>query len=391
MYKIPACCQRFFKKALTGIESGEPINFIGMGGSGVNYFFKNLPSRLDRLKDKKIILVFVDLSGSKARPASEIKKMVSGFGLAEMLLKGLTSFSELYARVYQICQKKKIVLIMNLGYEAEISQDLLEFLSRLRNALSWRFSYVICANPGLLRKKVFQNQAFEKLIKCNLVPILPYSESDAKVVLTNYENRYQKKLPPGRRKKIIELSGGNPGLIKGLYLQASEKKTWPEPDFGDERLQFRLQRLLAGLSEGDLKALKKAIQGQKIADQKTLVFLKRFGYLTPKREVFSSLLKEAIDFYYSTRADLLEKRINLYLSRTQREVLKNFQDQKGKIISRDEIAKILWGKDWTEKYSDWALDQYIHGLRVKLKKLKLGKIKTKKGEGFVYLNHSSAN
>lgn len=35
-------------------------------------------------------------------------------------------------------------------------------------------------------------------------------------------------------------------------------------------------------------------------------------------------------------------------------------------VSRDDIAKILWGKSWNTKYSDWAIDKAISRLRKKI-------------------------
>ncbi|MBM3209246.1 winged helix-turn-helix domain-containing protein [Candidatus Shapirobacteria bacterium] len=39
------------------------------------------------------------------------------------------------------------------------------------------------------------------------------------------------------------------------------------------------------------------------------------------------------------------------------------------VISRDEIAEILWGKESYDKYSDWSIDQMISQLRKKLNQL----------------------
>jgi hypothetical protein len=45
-------------------------------------------------------------------------------------------------------------------------------------------------------------------------------------------------------------------------------------------------------------------------------------------------------------------------------LLKSFFEKRPNIlITRDEVAKELWGEEWEDKYSDWAMDQAIYSLR----------------------------
>lgn len=45
-------------------------------------------------------------------------------------------------------------------------------------------------------------------------------------------------------------------------------------------------------------------------------------------------------------------------------LLKSFFEKRPNIlVTRDEVAKELWGEDWEDKYSDWALDQAMYSLR----------------------------
>jgi DNA-binding response OmpR family regulator len=58
-------------------------------------------------------------------------------------------------------------------------------------------------------------------------------------------------------------------------------------------------------------------------------------------------------------------------------------EKKDKITSRNEIAQILWGENWVDKYSDWAIDQFVKRTRNRIndrgdKKV----IKTVRGKGY---------
>ena len=61
--------------------------------------------------------------------------------------------------------------------------------------------------------------------------------------------------------------------------------------------------------------------------------------------------------------------------------------KKGKIVSREEIAKTIWEQSWEDFYSDWAIDQTISRLRKKLSELDVLPqiIKTIRGRGFCCL------
>ncbi len=65
-------------------------------------------------------------------------------------------------------------------------------------------------------------------------------------------------------------------------------------------------------------------------------------------------------------------------------LLVEFLKNPDKVISRDEIALVLWDKEADEKYSDWAIDQIISQLRTKLEKLGLSsaKLQTIRNRGY---------
>lgn len=61
------------------------------------------------------------------------------------------------------------------------------------------------------------------------------------------------------------------------------------------------------------------------------------------------------------------KSIKLLSNPTAQEInILNFLLDKNEPVSRDDVAKILWGKSWNTKYSDWAIDKTISRLRKKI-------------------------
>ena len=58
---------------------------------------------------------------------------------------------------------------------------------------------------------------------------------------------------------------------------------------------------------------------------------------------------------------------NNYLTKEQAKILTLFLINSGSIVSRDEIAKEIWGiNNWLDKYSDWAIDRLIFLARKKI-------------------------
>jgi len=77
------------------------------------------------------------------------------------------------------------------------------------------------------------------------------------------------------------------------------------------------------------------------------------------------------------------KSIFVGLSERESQILTELLNNVERTISRDAIAKCLWGDGWHDKYSDWGIDKAISRLREKLSKQGMGSIiKTIRGKGF---------
>lgn len=76
------------------------------------------------------------------------------------------------------------------------------------------------------------------------------------------------------------------------------------------------------------------------------------------------------------------------LSEREKRIAIAVLDTGGKSVSRETLAHILWGEEYLDKFSDWALDQSVSRLRRKLANdpiLKTIRIATHKKHGFALL------
>ncbi len=386
--KIAPYYQKLLEAGLTAAGSLEPITFSGMFDAACGYLFTlSIPFFRSEL-DKSVTPIFVDLSGLTTQQlimpemAFAFHQEFPDFDLKSDYF-GLTKF------ILKLNPSKKIVLNIYLGQDGETDLGLLQFLNRLRNLLGWNFSYNLFVTTKLLFSDKYNLPLIDKVIKRNNVPVLPLDKTNSAVVLTNYEERYGVKVNGSLKGKIIDLSGGNPGVIKALYLQAKDQKSGFKPDLLEDTLYIRLWGIASDLPE----KYKQVLLTTERKPESYLIYdrLVRYGYLK-KSEVFTPLLTEYLVKYdqktfsrENSQAPLIDSKILLF-TKSQRKIFAYLQSHAGQLVTKDDIAKILWGENWADRYSAWAIDQLISTLREKMSANKeSGKIVTKKGEGLIYL------
>ena len=299
--------------------------------------------------------------------------------------------ASLTRHIQQIAVKKKVVLTVYLGQEGNTAMEFFLFLNRLRNMLAWRFTYVIFGTTRVLFDERYFFPLLKKVFKRNIQTVLPLRDTDARIVLGNYEERYDKKLPETQRQNVLQNAGGNPGLIKALYLQVSDREYKNKINVLDERLAFRLEGIACDIPEKDREAL---ASSRKIRNTETQLHLIQYGYLVQDKSgnrPFTPLLADYLIHKKAQKSDQTktskpEDNKLLLLTKSQRLVLNYMEGHIGALITKDDIAKVLWGESWAERYSDWAIDQLISTLRERMGRMKhRGRIITKKGEGIIFL------
>lgn len=388
--KIAPYYQKLLKKALQAAKSFEPITYVGMFDSGVDYLFTLLVPLLAAELEKDDSLVAIDLSGltTKEEIASEV-----GFALTE-IDSGVPSpgdFAQLTRHIQNFAKRKRIIFVLYLGQEGQTANELFLFLNRLRNLLGWRFSYIIFTTARLLLHPDYARPLIDKVLKRNLIAVQPLDKENSNAVLANYEERYSKALSSSLQRQVLELAGGNPGLIKALYLQASTSDSWKKPDVLDERIYFRLEGVVRDMPENIREAAKKH---RLIKTGSATQPFYHFGYFIADKtsyRLFSPIFDDFLNIYPTKGPKLKEPHTLpnaelLHLTKSQRTLLAYLEGRSGELVTKDDIAKALWGDAWADRYSDWAIDQLLSTLRKKMSTIKHdGTIVTKKGEGIAFL------
>ena len=74
------------------------------------------------------------------------------------------------------------------------------------------------------------------------------------------------------------------------------------------------------------------------------------------------------------------KNTDLLLTDQENKVYKKLCNSKGELVTRDDIAQVLWENKYIEKYSDEGIDSVISRIRKKIPEIE---IKTLRKRGFI--------
>lgn len=182
------------------------------------------------------------------------------------------------------------------------------------------------------------------------------------------------KLTKSKVHKMVSMCGGQMWLLKHIMR---EYHTNPKLDFDKlaelPGTEFRLNLISQAFTAAEIAAL----SGQ-LANASTQKYLERVGLLE-NGKCTVSLLKTHLQRCVLSKkltvsnGEIYCNDVNLKhsFSPQEKKVLYLLIKQKGKGVSRDAIADVLWGNDVEEKYSVWAIEQLIKRLRLKLKEIGL--------------------
>lgn len=246
-------------------------------------------------------------------------------------------------------------------------------------------------------------QKFSRFTTCyQNVNIFPYYlKEDSKIFITQLEQRFNIKVSNNIFDLILDRCGGHFWLIKQAVRQFSKDQN-PKNIFANEDMKFRLRVIADEFEpeETDLleKIIKKDFNFSPVEKDILGFFVKnRLLYKQGHHYLFSiPILKDYLIEQLSQKTQLkINERNQIvinnvitdgYFSKKERKVICSFIKNKNKIMRREEIAKIIWGKNYEDTYTDWALDQIIRRLRLKFIKLGLDKnlIKTIKNQGYLF-------
>lgn len=334
-----------FKKIMERIAHGESCAVVGMHGIGKDYSFHFLVQELKKEKLPYTIKTFYTISEEEIEAfLTEINKE-QGPLLCIIDLRVGKDVSWFIKKLEEMRHKRgKLFITVIFSYVGDVYEALVTMNTLLTNALF-----------------IFQPVPYE----------------DAIHVFDEFTERFSFPLTQAQRKEIYDISCGHIGLMRALYFL---RKDYPEAKLTPEFLlkdPSILQRLTGIIRDMPYQKVQALLAGH--AEVSDVLFFEKFGYVK-NGALFNPLLASLIPKNPPV-ADALFSQVEL-------DVFSYLKQQKDKLVTRSDIAKIIWGaQDWEDKYSEWALSQLMYRLRKKIQQVEGDVyIKTKKGEGFILLS-----
>lgn len=179
---------------------------------------------------------------------------------------------------------------------------------------------------------------------------------------------------------LIKLSGGHVGLLRALIRAIqSDMKFQSNNDF----LKFR-----------EIEHIFSKIWSSFLEETQTKI-LQDYNYTN---DYISKLnLKDSKGKWFSPLWETFTKNLPSYLNKPatiEIQDLLSYQEllvyslltqNINNLVTKEDIAKLIWKDDWVKKYSEWAIAQVVSQIRKKLS-IKNVTIKASKGEGYILLN-----
>ncbi len=404
----------FQETILPYLLSGENITAMWLPHGGRNRAMRYLTQYASRFKFNslgKYQIILVDPNElTEETPAAYFRLMVSSLAPAKKITPGPEEiFFILKERIKNlVSQGYHLIFILEKFDEINFSTVFFNNLYNLWEFDKFKVHFIFPINKNIFPPAKFQKYGqLRELLSQNLVYFPVFSPPDSLLGIEYFSQKYGYLGDKATQEMVAKLSGGHPSLIKACHRILSSS---PAVSLKETISFLNLQEEIKIIEEDIWNCL----------DEEEKIFLKQLveerlttQYSIPSRlfhlkvvqegkneklQIFSPLFGEFIKSLPSEGKEIsLNKKtgeilINGYppkekISLQEYHLLFNFLQKERLVVSRDEIADILWSKSAEEKYSDWAIDQVISELRKSLKRLGISsqKLQTIRGRGYRWI------
>ncbi len=296
-------------------------------------------------------------------------------------------------------KKNLVIILMNADLLLTERFDLLPIfntfaLSQEQCSIIYFFKKNITA-PSYVKKLSHFSSLYH-----NIFIKRPYTTEEVRSFIQELAKEYNFSLDKALQELIITQCGDRLWLVREA-LRHLAKTNDRSTLFTHDGMILRLNTIMTELEEWEHDVLRKLVREEMHftpEEKQTITYLVNTGFLVPHGDSFTirvALLRDYVKTYYAdaTTINVTNKKdivinntiVTSTFSPSERRMLRHFLQNKGKIVTRDEIAQAVWKEESQEKYSDWAIDQLVRRVRQKLMKLGLPEdtIATKKNQGYV--------
>ncbi|MEA3356836.1 MAG: winged helix-turn-helix domain-containing protein [Patescibacteria group bacterium] len=406
--------KRLSSRMKTYIKRGDNINVWGLPTVGTSSFLRALANT-----SEDVTFIYFDTHMSPITSSKSFHNLLT-LQISQIARPGYTeeiknpTILKTHSLIKSLTKDKPVCIIIDtIDNLTTLDEKFLSSLNALRNKFIGSLGLIFVSSRPLHEHPHFSKyKSFIDFAAHNEIISEPFERKDLDPLLEPLRNNFDVKITPELLDKLIELSGGIFGLLKStlrfLETKGSEKidlkQILKEPS-----IITRLDRIYSSFSRDEKRALKALALGKKgpqvktryllesgIIDQKGIKSSLFKMYLAnSKPSIHDTKLQDRKKTKYSPKSSGINidtesgeifrngKRFPEILSDTELKILNHMKDSKS-VTTRDDLAKIIWGKNYLDEYSDWAIDKTISRIRAKLmdRKRPYKYLVTIKGKGF---------
>lgn len=345
---------------LEGVSYGESQLNIWVAGAGKTVIIPDIIS----IKSPNIKFVFYSCDKTENATAKEILVNIgASLKLSENELKSNRLLSIISDKCNKIAliHNKSVVFVGN-KYENLTEKELAKLLNFISQIVSTNkrkiHSIINCIDKPLIEKLLSKNPSIFTI--ANRIKFMPVISGS---ILENYIKEkslnFGKKIPEEKINEVINTTGGI------LFLTKEIIRSYPESG----ELDVKFKSVWNQLPKAYQDSIKSQIPNPKFKNE-----LAKLGILNLNIFNQKNLLTEKNPLKF----------VNEILEGKDKKIFSTFINSKNKLISKDQIAEIIWGENYDEFYSDWTIDQTVSRFRKKIEKLGITPeaLTTIKGKGY---------
>ena len=277
-------------------------------------------------------------------------------------------------------------------------QDLIDFEYIIRT--SKNFSAVVFSEIDLSDPKYKQLSDKCSFLYDHISKYPLYGKDDCRQFLKHYTEQWN--FHPDRKivNQIIGACGGYLWLIHQALRTIRNEECIVDEALTSEEMILKLETVWNKFTPEEKRVIEKVYFD---TFESSLSLTHEYSYLKKIKAIIESDNKPALGIpllaeilrrelrlkkFRLDRDKILigERDISSNLSKNEKVFLTLLLNSKKQVVARDTIAASLYGQNWQENYSDWAIDRLSHRLRKKLNRLGIDSklISTLKKKGFKF-------
>lgn len=345
---------------LDGVKYGESQINVWVPSAGKTTVINDILS--EKVKGK--YLVYYSCDQTENGTAKEIiTNIANNLGISENNLSTpqlITYISNKFQQL--IIRKNKPIVLIGIKFEYLSDNEFSKLLDALAQIVVVNkrkiYSIVNCIDYPLIQKILSNKPSL--YILANRVKYIPViSEKLLHEYIIQRSVDFDKKIPV---EKIVEISRNTGGL---LTLTKEIIRSYPN----DGQIDIKFKSIWNQLPKLYQEYLNSKRHDNEVKKQLSSLGIINLGIFKQKEIIISSNPQKFVEDALSDK---------------DKKIFKLFVNQKNKLVTKDQLAQVIWGENSDEYYSDWTIDKTISRFRKRINKYGIDSqsLITIKGRGY---------